>query len=153
MSKLLHPHRGFVSQTQVNGLRTKIIEQFHDSSIVAHPGIRRRYLRIKQWYYWDLLHEDVEQIANYFFDNVVRHHGVPAVIISDHDPKFTARFWKSLAQVIGVQLNMTTSYRAQADGQTERQNRVLEDVLRCMVSYHGDDWAVKLGTIEYAMAR
>ncbi|KAE8882895.1 hypothetical protein PF003_g32883 [Phytophthora fragariae] len=53
---------------------------------------------------------------------------------------------------MGVQLNMTTSYRAQADGQTERQNLVLEDALRCMVSYHGDDWAAKLGTIEYAHA-
>ncbi|GMF25356.1 unnamed protein product [Phytophthora fragariaefolia] len=96
--------------------------------------------------------DDAEEIAHYFFDNVVRHHGVPGVIISDRDPKFTSRFWKSLAQVMGVQLNMTSSYRAQADGQTERQNLVLEDALRGMVSYHGDDWAAKLGTIEYAYA-
>ncbi|KAJ8571484.1 hypothetical protein ON010_g5351 [Phytophthora cinnamomi] len=45
---------------------------------------------------------------------------------------------------------MTTAHRAQADGQTERQNLVLEDALRCMISYHGDDWVKHLGTIEYA---
>ena len=39
---------------------------------------------------------------------------------------------------------------AQTDGQTERQNRTLEDSLRCMISYIGDDWAAHLGTIEFA---
>ena len=49
--------------------------------------------------------------------------------------------------VIGIKLSMTTSNRAQADGQTERQNLILEDALRCMVSYHGSDWPDHLGTI------
>ncbi|KAF1314506.1 Retrotransposon nucleocapsid protein, partial [Globisporangium splendens] len=47
---------------------------------------------------------------------------------------------------------MTTSHRAQADGQTERQNLILEDALRCMTSYHGSDWSEKLATTEYAHA-
>ncbi|KAF1313758.1 hypothetical protein FI667_g17051, partial [Globisporangium splendens] len=47
---------------------------------------------------------------------------------------------------------MTTSHRAQADGQTERQNLILEDALRCMTSYHGRDWSEKLATIEHAHA-
>ncbi|DBA03764.1 TPA: hypothetical protein N0F65_005654, partial [Lagenidium giganteum] len=53
---------------------------------------------------------------------------------------------------MGVKLRMTTSYRAQADGQTERQNLILEDALRCMISYNGDDWSSQLATIEYAHA-
>lgn len=191
------------------------MQQFHDSSIAAHPGIRRTYLRIKQWYYWAFLHEDVsdyvqsckacthwkhsnakkirkmipipiptecwevvsidfvtglpesdgydaimtvvdklsersiyrainttddaEKTAYHFFDRVVPHHGIPDVIISDRVPKFTSRFWTSFAKIVGVQLKMTTSYRAQADGQRERQNLILEDALRYMVSYHGND--------------
>ena len=55
-------------------------------------------------------------------------------------------------KLMGVQLNMTTLHRAQADGQTERQNLVLEDALRCMVSYRGMNWVNYLGTIEYAHA-
>jgi hypothetical protein len=48
-----------VPQSQHNRLRTNIIQQFYDSSIAANPEIRRTYLRIKQWYYWASLHEDV----------------------------------------------------------------------------------------------
>nr|CCA16047.1 hypothetical protein HCAG_09237 [Albugo laibachii Nc14] len=47
---------------------------------------------------------------------------------------------------------MTTAHRAQADGQTERQNRTLEDSLRCFTSYHGKDWNKYLPFIEYAHA-
>ncbi|KAE9315814.1 hypothetical protein PR003_g18892 [Phytophthora rubi] len=64
---------------------------------------------------------------------------LPKVIISDRDSKFISDFWKSLMKLMGVKLSMTTAHRAQADGQTERQNLVLEDALRCMISYHGDD--------------
>ncbi|POM80943.1 LOW QUALITY PROTEIN: Retrotransposon nucleocapsid protein [Phytophthora palmivora] len=78
------------------------------------------------------------------------HHGLPKVIISDRDSKFLSDFWKSLMKLVGVKLSMTTAHIAHADGQTERQNVVLEDALRCMVSYHGDDWVKHLGTIEYA---
>ena len=83
---------------------------------------------------------------------VVRHHGLPEVIISDRDSKFTSNFWKSLMRIMGVKLSMTTAHRAQADGQTERQNFVLEDALRCMISYQGSDWSHYLGTTEYAHA-
>jgi hypothetical protein len=54
---------------------------------------------------------------------------VPQDTAQNRDPKFISRFWTSLAKVMGVQLNMTMSYRAQADGQTERQNLIVEDSL------------------------
>ncbi|KAH9125851.1 hypothetical protein AeMF1_003605 [Aphanomyces euteiches] len=83
-----------------------------------------------------------------FFDTVVRNHGLPAVIISDRDPKFTSQFWQELMKIMGVKHFMTTAGRAQGDGATERQNRTLEDALRCQVSYLGHDWSEHLGTIE-----
>ena len=76
---------------------------------------------------------DAQATAKVFFDVVVRHHGLPEVIASDRESKFTSTFWKSLMTTIGVRLSMTTAHRAQADGQTERQNLVVEDALRCMV--------------------
>ncbi|KAG6608884.1 Retrotransposon nucleocapsid protein [Phytophthora cinnamomi] len=93
---------------------------------------------------------DAKDTAKVFLDAVVRHHGLPKVIISDRDSKFISDFWKSLMKLMGIKLSMATAHRAQADGQTERQNLVLEDALRCMISYHGDDWVKHLGTIEYA---
>ncbi|KAF1316912.1 hypothetical protein FI667_g15122, partial [Globisporangium splendens] len=95
---------------------------------------------------------DAPRTARDFFENVVRHRGLPKVIISDRDPKFTSNFWRSLMNIMGIKIAMTMAYRAQADGQTERQNLVLEDAIRCMVSYHGGDWSAHLGTIEYAHA-
>ena len=53
---------------------------------------------------------------------------------------------------MGVMQSMTTAHRAQADGKTERQNLVLEDALRCLVSYGGENRAKLLGTVEYAHA-
>ncbi|CAI5716085.1 unnamed protein product [Peronospora effusa] len=95
---------------------------------------------------------DSKDTAKLFFDAVVRHHGLPNVIISDRDPKFTANFRKSLMNIMGVKLSMTTAHRAQADGQTERQNLVLEDALRCLVAYSGENWVKLRGTVEYAHA-
>ncbi|ETW05305.1 hypothetical protein H310_04258 [Aphanomyces invadans] len=51
---------------------------------------------------------------------------------------------------MNIRQAMTAAGRAQADGATERQNRTLEDALRCQVSYLGDDWFDHLATIEYA---
>ena len=45
---------------------------------------------------------DSKDTAGLFFDAVVRHHGLPKVIISDRDPKFTANIWKSLMNIMGV---------------------------------------------------
>ena len=83
--------------------------------------------------------EDTD-VAKCFCDTVVRHHGLTEVIISDRDSKFTSNFWKSLMQIMGVKFSMTTPHRAQADRQTERYNLVLEDALRCIISYQGSDW-------------
>ena len=67
---------------------------------------------------------DSKDTAKVFFDARVRHHGLPKVIISDREPKFTVNFWKSLMNRMGVKLSMTTAHRTQVDGQTERQNLV-----------------------------
>ena len=96
--------------------------------------------------------DNAVEAAKVFFDSVVRHHGLPKVIVSDRDPKFTSQFWRELCRMMGVRQSMTVAHRAQADGQAERQHRTLEDALRCMVSYHGSDWSEYLGTIEYAHA-
>ena len=88
--------------------------------------------------------------AQEFFHHVVRHHGLPSTIVSDRDPRFTGDFWSALMASMDIKHSKSSAGRAQTDGQTERQNRTLEDALRCMVSYIGDDWAHHLGTIEYA---
>ena len=56
-------------------------------------------------------------------------HGILEVIISDRDPKFTKKNWKSLFKGLDTKLNFGTTYHPQMDGQTEKINQFLEDML------------------------
>ena len=79
-------------------------------------------------------------IADIFLKQIFRLHGVPKVIISDRDPKFTGNFWKSLFKGLNTTLNFSTSFHPQTDGQTERVNQVLEDLLRMYVKDQRGKW-------------
>uniref|UniRef100_A0AAV1UUW9 Integrase catalytic domain-containing protein n=1 Tax=Peronospora matthiolae TaxID=2874970 RepID=A0AAV1UUW9_9STRA len=70
------------------------------------------------------------ETAVQFIDTVFRHHGLPDNIVSDRDPRFTSAFWTSLFEFLGTKLQMSTAAHPETDGQTERINWVLEDVLR-----------------------
>jgi transposase InsO family protein len=71
-----------------------------------------------------------EQMATIFIDVVFRHHDLPVSIVSDRDSRFTAAFWTRLFELLGTRLLISTAAHPETDGQTERVNRVLEDVLR-----------------------
>jgi len=89
-------------------------------------------------------------LARILLREVVRHHGLPRSIVSDRDPRFIAHFWKDLWALLRTKLNMSTSYHPQTDGQTERANRTLEDMLRAYVSSQQDDWDEFLPLVEMA---
>ena len=91
-----------------------------------------------------------EQVAELFFDHVVRHHGLPKTLVSDRDTRFTGKFWQALFHATGTRLNLSTSFHPQTDGQTERMNRTLEESLRSYVLPHHRDWDQHLIPIEMA---
>jgi hypothetical protein len=92
-----------------------------------------------------------EGTARLFFDHVFRHgHGVPSTLVSDRDPRFTSQFWQALFKLLGTRFNMSTANHAQTDGQTERANRTIEDMLRAYVSPRQDDWDQHLTAVEFA---
>ena len=68
-------------------------------------------------------------ITDIFMKDFFQLHEIPKVIISDRDPKFTGNFWKSLFKGLDTKLNFSTAYHPQMDGQIERVNQVLEDML------------------------
>jgi hypothetical protein len=89
-------------------------------------------------------------IAWLFFHRIVSLHGVPEVIISDRDRKFDNEFWKKLLQLAGTEVRLTTAYHPEADGQTERVNRTLIELLRSMVDESQSDWDDHLSSCEIA---
>ncbi|GJZ72248.1 putative reverse transcriptase domain-containing protein [Tanacetum coccineum] len=73
--------------------------------------------------------DSMEKLTRQYLKEVVSRHGVPVSIISDRDSKFTSHFWKSLNEALGTQLDMSTAYHPQTDGQSERTIQTLEDML------------------------
>ena len=90
------------------------------------------------------------ETAAVFLDTVFRLHGIPSTIISDRDPRFTSLFWRALFELLGTRLQMSTAAHPETDGQTERVNRVLEDVLRSYATSFSE-WSAFLPLVEFAL--
>ncbi|GJW00296.1 reverse transcriptase domain-containing protein [Tanacetum coccineum] len=71
------------------------------------------------------------------FKEIVCSQGVPVSIISDRDPRFASNFWRSLQKSFGTNLDMSTAYHPQTDGQSERTIQTLEDLLRAYMMNFG----------------
>ncbi|CAI7854106.1 unnamed protein product [Closterium sp. NIES-54] len=91
-----------------------------------------------------------EATARLFFDRIITIHGIPATLISDRDPKFTSKFWKELMGLLGTKLAMSLPYHPQTDGQTERLNQVVEQLLRTACKDDVSHWDTQLPTLEFA---
>ena len=91
-----------------------------------------------------------EETAKLFLDNIYRYHGLPDDIISDRGPQFISRFWRSLFEILKVDIKLSSAFHPQTDGQTERVNQVLEQYLRCTINYQQDDWTSYLSLAEFA---
>lgn len=92
-----------------------------------------------------------EGVAKLYFDQIYRLHGLPRAIVSDRDTKFTGAFWRTLQKMVGTDLMMSTTDHPQTDGQTERTNRTIIQILRAFVNQVGSDWAQHLAAVEFAV--
>ena len=89
------------------------------------------------------------ETAQLFFKHVVKFWGVPQNIVSDRDARFTGKFWTELFNILGSELNMSSSYHPQSDGQTERFNGMLEEYLRHFVSANQKNWVDLLDIAQF----
>jgi len=92
-----------------------------------------------------------EGVAKLYFNDIYRLHGLPRGIVSDRDSKFTGAFWRALQKMVGTDLLMSTTNHPQTDGQTERANRTILQILRHYVNQAGSDRAQHLPTVEFAI--
>ena len=90
----------------------------------------------------------VKKYAEIYIDRIVSLHGVPKTIISDRGTQFVARFWEQLLQSLGTKLIRSSAYHPQTDGQTERVNQILEDMLRACAIHYENSWGKCLSLAE-----
>lgn len=88
-------------------------------------------------------------IAKLYLDQVFRLHCMPKDITSDRDPTFLSEVWREMFCVHGVDLNFSTAYHPQTDGQTKVTNKTLETYLRCMTSDSPHSWSSWLPLAEW----
>ncbi|GJU97694.1 putative reverse transcriptase domain-containing protein [Tanacetum coccineum] len=80
--------------------------------------------------------DPLDKLARMYLKEVVTRHGIPVSIICDRDPRFASNFWRSLQNALGTNLDMSTAYHPQTDGQSERTIQTLEDMLRaCAIDF------------------
>ncbi|OWZ19856.1 Reverse transcriptase-RNase H-integrase [Phytophthora megakarya] len=94
--------------------------------------------------------DKAQDVAMRYRQDIFRLHGLPNVILSDRDSKFTSLFWKKLCELFKVEQKLTTAFRPQSDGVTERLNQTLENYLRAFSNADSDDWDEQISLAEFA---
>nr|CAD41297.2 OSJNBa0020J04.2 [Oryza sativa Japonica Group] len=90
------------------------------------------------------------KLAELYMTRIVCLHGIPKRIISDRGTQFTSHFWEKVHEALGSYLAFSTAYHPQTDGQTERTNQVLEDMLRACALDFSKDWERCLPYAEFS---
>lgn len=87
------------------------------------------------------------QCADMLYEKLFSTHGLPSMIVSDRDTRFTSSFWEHLTSRLQVKLHRGTAHHPETDGAVERTNQLLEQLLRCASSSVGADWVQKLPSV------
>ncbi|GJS84811.1 putative reverse transcriptase domain-containing protein [Tanacetum coccineum] len=94
--------------------------------------------------------DPMDKLARLYLKEVVTRHGIPVSINYDRDPRFASNFWRLFQKAMGTQLDMSTAYHLETDGQSERTIQTLEDMLRACVIDFGNGWERHLPLIEFS---
>ncbi|KJE93004.1 hypothetical protein CAOG_08740 [Capsaspora owczarzaki ATCC 30864] len=145
-------------------LRPQILRYRHDAATARHCGNRKTLEDYSQGFNAVMVCIDrltrvahfipttksvtAEESAQLFLENVVKLHGVPVRVLSDHGPQFIAKFWKKLWKAMDIDLSYSSAYHPQGNGLVERVNQALESYLRAYVG-EAEDWSRLLWLCEF----
>jgi hypothetical protein len=91
-----------------------------------------------------------QELAKIYIENVFKLHGIPSDIVSDRGPIFTSNFWREFSKLLNIELNFSSAFHPESDGQTERVNQILEQYLRCYLDYQQTNWIDLLPLAEFS---
>ena len=88
--------------------------------------------------------------ARVLFDNFVVHYGFPARIHSDQGQTFESNLIKELCKIAEIEKSRTTPYHPMGNGQCERFNQTLLQMLGTLEDYQKSDWKAHVPTLVHA---
>ena len=89
-------------------------------------------------------------VSNILINKVFSRFGPPVVLHSDQGANFESNLLHEICDLMGIAKTRTTAYHPQCDGQVERQNRTLQDMLAAFASEHRDDWDLWIDFVVFA---
>ena len=78
---------------------------------------------------------DALSLAEVIIDVVIRHYGLPDLIVTDRGLLFTLKFWSLLCYFLDIKWRLSTTFHPQTDSQTERQNSTTKAYLQAFVNF------------------
>ncbi|WVZ70314.1 hypothetical protein U9M48_018989 [Paspalum notatum var. saurae] len=136
----------------VDSIKKLILSEAHDTAYSIHPGSTKMYHDLKERFWWYGMKRAVAEYVA-VCDTCQRvkaeHRGLRR-IISDRGSQFTSRFLEQLHDSLDSKLRFSTAYHPQTDGQTERTNQILEDMLRACAIQYGTSWDKSLPYAEFS---
>nr|GEX40599.1 hypothetical protein [Tanacetum cinerariifolium] len=139
-------------------LRSVILHESHKSKYSIHPGSEKMYQDVKKLYWWPNMkaniatyvskcltyakvkaahqrpsgmeNDPMDKLARLYLDRIVTRYGTPISIICDRDGRFTSNFRKTFQKALGTNLDISTAYHLETDGQSERTIQTIKDMLR-----------------------
>ena len=91
----------------------------------------------------------IEEVTEYFYIYVWKHHDLPKSLVSDKDIQFIFNIWQHLYQILKIDVKLFTTYHLKIDRQTEKVNAVIKYYFWAFVNYMQDDWVKWLSDAEF----
>ena len=88
--------------------------------------------------------------AQLYAERIWSLHGLPRSVVTDRGTPFLNAFNAALTKLLGTRHAVSSAYHPETDGQTERINRILCEMLRHYMNNRYDHWDVQLPFVEFA---
>ena len=91
----------------------------------------------------------VEEVINYFYAHVWKHHDLLEFFMSDRDTQFIFDVWKHMCKMLKINIKLSTMYHFEIDDQIEKVNAIMKHYLQVFVNYMQNDWVKWLSKVEF----